>query len=58
MPIDPKVWIQCLADCICHKCGGPTEYRIVEDSEGHEDVNHRCKDEKCMATRWVDGSDA
>ena len=51
-------WTRCDDDCKCHKCGGPTEYRIVEDSEGHEDVKHRCVNQDCGAIRYTDGIDS
>lgn len=50
------MWIDCDITCACLACGGPTEYRVVEDSDGHEDVQHRCK--RCRVTRWTDGSDS
>lgn len=32
------------------------DYRLVEDAEGHEDVNYRCT--ACNKTWWVDGIDS
>jgi hypothetical protein len=43
-------------NCSCPKCGAKTEYRIVEDDEGHEDVHHRCTE--CWHSWWTDGGDA
>lgn len=41
----------------CHTCGLKTlNYRLVEDEEGHEDVQYKCRN--CGCTFWVEGSDA
>lgn len=41
----------------CYSCGKYyLTYRIVEDDEGHEDVEYRCHG--CNKNWWVEGSDA
>jgi len=41
---------------VCRLCSKETvKYRIVEDSEGHEDDHCRC--DSCGYEWWLDGSD-
>jgi predicted RNA-binding Zn-ribbon protein involved in translation (DUF1610 family) len=40
----------------CKKCGSVNlKYRIVEDSDCHEDINYWCPD--CNYSWWIEGSD-
>lgn len=44
------------SDFTCKKCGSHNlKYRIVEDSDCHEDINYWCPD--CKYEWWVEGPD-
>jgi hypothetical protein len=40
------------SEIVCRKCdsSGTVSYRLVEDSEGHEDAQYRCQ---CGGSWWI-----
>ncbi len=52
--IPAPLWQPC--DRQCPRCNRAVVYRVVEDSEGHQDEQYQCL--HCGHSWWVDGPDA